>query len=308
MSVEINQLVLNWHLTEACNYECQYCYAKWGTDDNRKNIISKPQSREKLLIELYNFFRPNNDKNVLKAELSWAGIRLNLAGGEPLIYDKWLPDTAKQASMLGMDVSLITNGSRLTSPAFERLVPYLTMLGISIDSIRDSTNLLIGRKSRHGKLLDLDEVRQLLITAKHVNPRLRLKINTVINALNWHEDMTALITDLSPEKWKVLKMLPVVDERLRITDSEFSQFISRHRALSSIMYSEDGTDMRESYIMIDPYGRFYQNNSNGLGYNYSSPILEVGAAAAFNQLVFNAQKFCNRYSAISDRANYEIQL
>ena len=26
-------LVINWHVLEACNYACGYCYAKYGGDD-----------------------------------------------------------------------------------------------------------------------------------------------------------------------------------------------------------------------------------------------------------------------------------
>ncbi|QYJ77911.1 viperin family antiviral radical SAM protein [Shewanella acanthi] len=301
-----NQLVINWHLTELCNYECQYCYAKWSDSDYRKNIIIEPHSRTRLLDELYAFFRPDNPNTPLMPQLSWSRVRLNFAGGEPLIYDKWLPDSASQASSLGMDVSLITNGSRLGRSAFKRLLPFLTTLGVSIDSACDQTNNLIGRKSRLGSPMDVSQICEQLIETKKAYPRLQLKINTVVSSLNYHEDLTDLITDLSPAKWKVLKMLPVVDDKLTITDAQFCQFISRHKALSSIMYPENGTDMRESYIMIDPYGRFYQNVPDGIGYQYSASILEVGVEQAFRQLTFNSQRFENRYLALNQRVKYEV--
>lgn len=25
----LSELVINWHITEACNYRCRYCYAHW---------------------------------------------------------------------------------------------------------------------------------------------------------------------------------------------------------------------------------------------------------------------------------------
>ena len=25
------ELVVNWHITEACNYKCDYCFAKWDS-------------------------------------------------------------------------------------------------------------------------------------------------------------------------------------------------------------------------------------------------------------------------------------
>ena len=34
------QLVINWHLTEACNYSCQYCYAAWNKATNPRELIN----------------------------------------------------------------------------------------------------------------------------------------------------------------------------------------------------------------------------------------------------------------------------
>ena len=31
----MKNLVINWHITEACNYHCKFCFAKW----NHKNEI-----------------------------------------------------------------------------------------------------------------------------------------------------------------------------------------------------------------------------------------------------------------------------
>jgi len=68
--------------------------------------------------------------------------------------------------------------------------------------------------------------------------------------------MVALIR---PERWKVLRVLPIVTDDLAVTDTQFSHFIEVHRALRSIMCPEDNSDMFESYLMIDPRGRFFQN-------------------------------------------------
>lgn len=55
--------------------------------------------------------------------------------------------------------------------------------------------------------------------------------------------------------------------------------------------------MRESYLMVDPHGRFFQNSllTPGQGYAYSRPILEVGAEAAFAQMAFDTARFSARY-------------
>lgn len=56
--------------------------------------------------------------------------------------------------------------------------------------------------------------------------------------------------------------------------------------------------MRESYLMVDPYGRCFQNSPliAGKGYTYSQPILEVGADTAFGSMAFDPARFRARYS------------
>lgn len=46
------QLVINWHLTEACNYSCQYCYAAWNKATNPRELINDAGQTLELLTEL----------------------------------------------------------------------------------------------------------------------------------------------------------------------------------------------------------------------------------------------------------------
>lgn len=124
-----------------------------------------------------------------------------------------------------------------------------------------------------------------------MNPKLRQKINTVVNSLNFDEDMSQIIRRLAPDKWKVLRMLPTITNELSIVDEQFAGFVERHAALGDIISAEDNNDMVESYIMIDPRGRFFQNSLGGNGYRYSDEILAVGAEAAFRQISWQAEKF-----------------
>jgi len=292
-----SQLVLNWHLTEACNYRCQYCYATWSKAVHQRELVHDSQQVSTLLDELYQFFRPDNRANPLAGQMTWNSIRLNLAGGEPLLYAHKLPSIVGQARALGFEVSMISNASRLTRELLEQLAPQLTWLGISIDSASPLTNRKIGRIERRGGLLNLDELMNNLWQARQSNPGLRLKINTVLNQLNQDEDFGELIRRFSPEKWKVLRMLPVINQELAISDQQFAAFIARHSQFTHILCAEDNQDMRESYLMIDPHGRFFQNSSliAGQGYTYSRPILEVGAASAFSEMAFNSARFTSRY-------------
>lgn len=290
-------LVLNWHLTEACNYRCQYCYATWNESACPRELIHDPERTAALLSELYRFFRPGNRANPLASRMSWSSVRLNLAGGEPLLHANKLPAIVSQARALGFDVSMISNGSRLTRELLDQLATQLTWLGISIDSASPATNRAIGRIDCRGRLLDLDDLATGLASARQSNPGLRLKLNTVVNQLNHAEDLSALIQRFAPQKWKVLRMLPVVNQHLTVSDEQFAAFVARHGTFANILCAEDNQDMHESYLMIDPYGRFFQNSPliAGQGYAYSQPILEVGAEAAFTQMAFDPERFSARY-------------
>ena len=293
-------LVINWHLTEACNYRCQYCYAAWSESSCRRELIRDPERTAALLNELYQFFRPGNRINPLANRLDWSSVRLNLAGGEPLLYASKLPSVIRQARDLGFEVSLISNGSHLTDALLRQLAPQLTWLGVSIDSGSPVINRAIGRVDRRDELLNLEGLAASLAGARQSNPGLRLKLNTVVNRLNHGEDLSSLIQRLSPKKWKILRMLPVVNQDLAVSDEQFAAFVSRHQDFDRILCAEDNKDMRESYLMIDPHGRFFQNSPvvAGRGYAYSRPILEVGAEAAFAEMAFDHERFSARYIPI----------
>lgn len=68
----------------------------------------------------------------------------------------------------------------------------------------------------------------------------------------------------------------------------FQSFISRHQHLKTKcnvdVIGEDNDDMTNSYLMVTPDGKFYQNKDNK--YIYSENILDVGIEKAFDQIKF----------------------
>ncbi|WP_435751848.1 viperin family antiviral radical SAM protein [Thauera sp. AutoDN2] len=296
-------LVINWHLTEACNFSCKYCYAHWNRPAAAKVIAQNPARSSALLAELWAFLREDNPANPLRKSLSWHGVRLNLAGGEPLLLDEQVTAIVSHARELGFEVSMITNGSRLTSEVLSRLAGLMSWIGVSIDSSDSGLNRAIGRLDRQGRMLDLMGLAASLAEARSDHPSLQIKVNTVVNALNWRDDLSPVIESLVPAKWKVLRVLPVLNNQLEVTDEQFGSFVRRHNRFASILCAEDNTDMRESYLMVDPHGRFFQNDRalTDKGYSYSHPILEVGAAAAFAEMRFNPERFVSRYVPFGKR-------
>lgn len=74
----------------------------------------------------------------------------------------------------------------------------------------------------------------------------------------------------------------------------FNTFISNHRQFQeeNILIREHNSEMKDSYVMVDPAGRFY-NNKNGMQ-EYSQSILNNGVEMTYREMNYNYQNFINR--------------
>lgn len=280
-------LVVNWHVTEACNYRCAYCYAHWDSPEGDE-IIRDRRGMERLLRSIHEAFGAGNKP---------ARVRLNFAGGEPLLFARQVLAGMHFAAGLGFDLSLITNGSRLSQPIVSELAPMLQVLGISLDAAGDPANVAIGRADSRGRPSPVGLLPEMIALARAVNPQLTIKINTVVNAVNWDLDLSGMLEQLNPDQWKVLRMLPSTTRNLEVTKAQFEAFLRRHARFRPLMRVEDNDAMLESYVMVDPHGRFFQNGQREFGYAYSAPILDAGAKEAFQSITWDAEKFAERYES-----------
>jgi len=294
----VSELVVNWHLTQACNYRCYYCYASWSRPAEAHAIWKDSHKTYQMLSEVSQFFAPNNQSNRLSSTMKWSGLRLSLAGGEPMILGERFKQIVSQAEDLAFKLSLITNGSFLTHEVLGWLSPRLSMLGISIDASDTAHNKRIGRQDSTGRALAVEDLATLVCHARRLNPNLIIKINTVVNRYNWDQDLRRLIHRIQPDRWKILRVLPLISSDHAIKTEQFLRFLDHHSSLSDVIAIEDNLQMQDSYIMIDPYGRFYQNSPSSCGdngYCYSDRILDIGVERAFGQIQVSTQRFAARY-------------
>lgn len=294
----VDELVINWHITEKCNYNCTYCFAKWGRPNELHNSID---AVEQLLDNLANYFIRGD--SLLKRKLGYKSVRLNLAGGEPTILGGALSTILLLAKQRGFRTSVITNGHYLETKRFNIPNNTLDMIGISFDSQSQKTRLELGRADHKGKSFCSESLKNALYTLKGTQHGIKVKINTVVNKLNWNENFSDLISIIKPDKWKVLQVMPYGDNEMLISDEQFQCFVNNHCQQVLPISVESNSDMLESYIMIDPMGRFYQNLISGYGYNYSECINKIGAEKALKQVSFNESVFVNRYLP-SDSVNF----
>ena len=286
------ELVINLHLTEKCNFSCNYCYATWGKPLANKELHRQKGSIDELIkmLSLY-FLSPNPILNKMK----YNQVRINFAGGEPMMLGDKFTSAIKQAKKNGLRTSVITNGYYLTDDFLNSNSSLLDMIGISFDSVSTKTAQEIGRCSSKGNTVELDDLMRISKKYKSVNPSGKLKINTVVNSINVNECMNEAITAIAPDKWKVLRVLPVYKSIVPVVDKKYMDFLERHKNLANIQVAEDNVTLQLSYLMINPSGRFFQNKEIGNGYKLSEPILDVGVEEAIKSIDFDIDMFLDRY-------------
>ena len=275
---------INLHLTLLCNYTCGFCYA--GFPGGKQKFLNLEVIQE-ILRQIAKASKPLGCKR----------RKVTFVGGEPLLF-KGIYDAIAYARSLGLATSLVTNASLLTDDAIRELGPILDWLTISIDSTDESTNLKIGRAFR-GKPQTKGEYLRKIKLAKRFG--IRVKINTVVNQKNVDEDFNDFIGQVRPTRWKILQASRVEEEngncfnQWAVTQEQFDAFVSRHTALSSqgvTVIPETQSDIRGTYAMISPDGRFFDTLEGT--YNYSRPILDVGIEEAFSDVNFSMERFKQR--------------
>lgn len=283
--LRIPELTINWHILEACNYDCYFCYAKYGQRSNfSRDYVAVLRDISMLKGTRIDFL--NGSAMVEK-------IRLNFAGGEPFL-EKDLGRAISLAHALGMRPSFISNGSLLTDDFIRSFGPMISVAGFSVDSFDAELNHEIGRRDNKGKQVTTDRLLQMFALFRAVSPQTLLKINTVVCRENVEEDLSLSLSKLQPDRWKALRVIPIHGAENRgISDDEFSSFMTRHKNVPGRIVPEDNDDMHRSYLMLDPDGRFYQRD--GSDYLRSEPLVEVGAATALRGVEFDAATYAGRY-------------
>ena len=276
---------VNFHLWEPCNMRCGFCFA---TFQDVKQEMNLPKGH-----------LPKEDCLLLVDRIAEFGFeKINFAGGEPTLCP-WLPILIARAKERGMVTSIVTNGSRITDQWLNDLNGNLDWVGLSIDTVDPERLIRLGR-AINGKI-PITEKRYLSIIRAIKQRGIRLKINTVVTSVTWQENFTSFMRLAKPERWKLLQALSVKGQNdahiadLVITTERFEAYVQRNRTVEDYGISvvpESNEAMTESYVMIDPAGRFF-DNVQGF-YRYSEPILEVGVEEALKQVSIDPERFRQR--------------
>lgn len=259
---------VNLHLTRACNYKCTFCYATFP--DLRKSI-------------------PEREAMEILDELAACGVdKVTFVGGEPTLLE-YLPRALRHAKDLDLTTCIVTNASRFNHQYFDAVAPHLDWLGVSIDSLSDGIEAEYGRG-------DGNHVQHAVWTLHEARQRgIQTKLNTVVGALNWQEDLHELWQATQPNRWKAFRLLLIEGQNdasrsLAISDGQWQDWKARHADLPVI--AEDNEDMTSSYVMIDPDGQVFQNTTGT--YQQGGRVTEIGFRAALERAGWNPGRFLDR--------------
>ena len=274
---------VNFHLWEPCNMRCKFCFATF--QDVKQTLLPKGHLSKEQAIEVV----------LHLADIGFE--KITFAGGEPTLCP-WLSELIVTAKDAGMTTMIVTNGSKLSDEFLTANKEKLDWIAVSIDSLNPETNISTGRAISGKTPLKLDYYTLLVDRIKQFG--YGLKINTVVTSKNFNENMTEFIRYARPKRWKLFEVLPIAGQndafidQFKITTEQFQVFLNNHRDLEGItsIIPESNTQMRGSYAMVDPAGRFYDNTTGK--HNYSRPILEIGSRLAIQQVNYDFSKFVNR--------------
>ena len=261
---------VNYHLWKHCNMSCHHCFAKF------EDISGQLSGADSL--ELVGMLAEKFEK-------------INFAGGEPMLCPH-LDCLIFRAKEAGLTTSMVTNGSMLTDAWLEGMRGSLDILALSIDSAIPHTHEATGRSTKDGPI----STERYLEICGLVKRHMRLKVNTVVTALNWKEDMSPFVARIGPERWKIMHALPIEGQNeqdydlWKATAEQFDSFVSRNGRLKGVKIVPESNElMTDSYLMVSPDGRFYDNGSGT--YRYSPPILDVGVKEALEHINVDPETF-----------------
>jgi len=271
---------VNYHFTRVCNYSCGFCFHTQKTS----HVVSLEDAKKGLRL------------------LKESGMeKVNFAGGEPFLKAKFLGMLVQYCKeTLKLNVSIVSNSSKITEKWFETYGQYLDILAVSCDSFDEKTNERIGRIDQNGKGNHIKSIKN----AKELCEKygVKFKLNSVVNAFNCNEDMNVFIEELKPFRWKVFQVLLLEGENsgpeairnakgFLISTKQFNDFLQRHDQQKCLV-PESNDKMQNSYLILDEYMRFLNCTTNGK--LPSESILEVGVEQALKQSGWDNEMFAAR--------------
>ena len=279
---------INLHITEACNYQCKYCFAHFDTKKKHLDL-----DKVKKIIQ-----------NIAESNLV---DEINLAGGEPFCHPH-LNEIIRCIKENNLRCSVISNGSLLTEDWIIENAKHLGTFGLSLDSIRPETMRKIGRCTKEGEVLDDAKILRFIHLFREQNPAIKIKVNTVLSKNSDTFLPHWFIRDMHVDRWKILraKLFEKGDwtnKDVILSDKEWQYRLS-FNGLSAWKQNEKyftlprniviEESLIASYLIVDPMGNLLDNSKNknyvSVGNLLTEPLQNI-----LPRLPLDEELYKNRY-------------
>ncbi len=224
-----------WDITSKCNEQCKFCF---------RNV-------ESLDLSL------SENISILNKLVSYGIKKITFTGGEALLYEGIWTLLAK-AKKAGIFVQLNTNAKDVDVGILDNIEKYVDCLTLPLDSIDSYIQHEMGRNESH-----VENVATLLKDIIARKNKLRIKINTVVTRLNFHDvlNIIPLLNKYRVDSWKVFQFAPLRYEakrnisQLYVSDDSFYELVERIKSSYDskvIFQNKDG--FINSYMLITANG------------------------------------------------------
>lgn len=182
-----------------------------------------------------------------------------VTGGEPTLFPD-LPRLLREAKRIGLNTVLSTNGLKLAEN-IEEIATNLDWIGLPLDGKNSSANTRMRGNPNH-----YDTILNLISTLKRKYPHVKIKLGTVVCALNKNDivGMCELFDNsFKPDIWKIYQITYLNYalqniELLKLNDEEFEQIV-KNAELESLQHNiqlvvSRRNEQNGKYLFMEPDG------------------------------------------------------
>lgn len=233
----ISGKAINYHFTRKCNFACKFCFHTAKTSfvlsaDDQRALLRAMRNAGAAKVNFAGgepFLYPDDLGAMVqyaKEEVrggGWKGAARTAARAAcrperqnetTLPHRTRLLPPHPRPQLAYESVSIITNGSRVTEAWFAAYGRFLDILGVSVDSVAPATLYELGRWPRGARAPNAGDSPDAAGQLRHVRNAARLadefgvkfKLNTVVTSANDHEDLTPLVNEVRPMRWKIFQV------------------------------------------------------------------------------------------------------